>query len=254
MEWNVKNANSRDVERQQLNKILKEIRESVSEALAAASYRPEIGDPRDLVGGMVSNNKEVGISVTYNPTKKVLDFEVAPLTVRLVGDVTGEATVPGLGVLEIQTTTAAGGGGISDAPLDGNAYWRRVGEWDPVPMLLDQFSSISYPGLLSINQYGNLALSTISGTEDEIDVTDGDAADSNPTIGLADLENTGVGVSPIQIYTRDAKGRIEGDEDADTDNLPEGITNLYFTDDRADARIVLGADKMDLMLLSEVVL
>src|SRR5690606_19310613 len=115
MEWNVTNANSRDVERQQLNRILKEIRAGITEALAAAAVRPEGRDPRDIVGGMVSGNKEVGISVSYNLSKKVLDFEVAPLTVRLTGDVTGEATTTSLGTLEIQTTSAAGSGGISDA-------------------------------------------------------------------------------------------------------------------------------------------
>ena len=59
---------------------------------------------------------------------------------------------------------------------------------------------------------------------------------------LPDLENTGEGLSPVKIYTRDNKGRIVGDEDASTDDLPEG-SNLYFTEQRArDASV---ADEID---------
>lgn len=57
---------------------------------------------------------------------------------------------------------------------------------------------------------------------------------------LAELTNTGVGVAPIKIYTRDAYGRIEGDEDATTDELPEGATNLYFTAQRVRDVLLTG--------------
>src|SRR5690606_24381334 len=100
------------------------------------------------------------------------------------GDVTGEATTTSLGTLEIQTTSAAGSGGISDAPMDGPAYWRRTGEWEAVPTVLDQFVNIGAPGILSINQYSNLALTSIEGTDDEIAVENGDASAGNPTISL----------------------------------------------------------------------
>ena len=61
-------------------------------------------------------------------------------------------------------------------------------------------------------------------------------ADGVSTFGLADLADTGVGAALVKI-TRDAKGRVEGTEAATTDDLPEGTANLYFTNDRADARI-----------------
>ncbi|HET6725892.1 MAG TPA: hypothetical protein VFH85_07800 [Gammaproteobacteria bacterium] len=59
-------------------------------------------------------------------------------------------------------------------------------------------------------------------------------------VQLETLANTGVGVSPVKIYTRDTYGRIEGDEDADTDDLPEGTTNLYFTAARVRATVLTG--------------
>ena len=87
---------------------------------------------------------------------------------------------------------------------------------------------------------------TITGTTDEIDVANGDAASGSPTISLADLADTGVGDPTIKLITRDSKGRVEGTEDASTDNLPEGTTNLYFTDERvyaaAKAALVAGAN------------
>lgn len=57
---------------------------------------------------------------------------------------------------------------------------------------------------------------------------------------LAELPNSGMGQSPIKIYTRDAYGRIEGDQDATTDNLPEGATNLYFTAQRVRDVVLTG--------------
>ena len=247
MEWNVKNAINRDVERQHLNKILKEIHTETSDLRSIVSRLAAQNDPRDVVGGMVSGNTEVGINVSYNFVKKVIDFALNPLTVRLIGDVTGQATTADLGILEITTTLNAEFEGIGEAPMTGEAFWRRMGEWEVVSTFITGLSDLSGPGLLSINEDGDAAISVISGTANEIDVTDGDAALSNPTIGLSDLTNTGVGDTPVKIYTRDSKGRIEGDEDADTDNLPEGVTNLYFTDERAqDAIGTILADSADI--------
>lgn len=52
------------------------------------------------------------------------------------------------------------------------------------------------------------------------------------TIGLNELGDTGVGAALVKI-TRDAYGRVEGTEAATTDDLPEGLANLYHTDERA---------------------
>lgn len=58
------------------------------------------------------------------------------------------------------------------------------------------------------------------------------------TFGLADLANSGTGTA-IYKTTRDAKGRTSGQVTANTDDLTEGASNLYFTNTRADARITV---------------
>ncbi len=66
-----------------------------------------------------------------------------------------------------------------------------------------------------------------------IDVADGDGVAGNPTIGLAELANAGGGT--LQKTLRDDYGRLAGTSAATTSDLAEG-GNLYFTDERADAR------------------
>lgn len=232
MEWVVKNALSRDVERQHLNKILKEIRAAIDEYSSGSSF----DNVEDIVGSMVEGNRESGISVTYNPVNKVLDFAVAAFTIRLAGDVTGTATVSSLGTMVLNTTIDPAARGVEEAPQDGTPYWRQDGSWYNVPNAIFRLAEVDDPGLLTMDTYGNIYGTAIEGTEDEIVVEDGDGVEGPPVISLSDLENTGEGVSPVKIYTRDSKGRIVGDEDASTDDLPEG-SNLYFTDARADARI-----------------
>ena len=71
---------------------------------------------------------------------------------------------------------------------------------------------------------------SIEGAAGEVDVTDGDGIAANPVIGLADLPDANTGT--FKLITRDAKGRVEGTLDGDTDDVPEGATNLYYTPTR----------------------
>jgi hypothetical protein len=68
---------------------------------------------------------------------------------------------------------------------------------------------------------------------------DGTVANIPPlSTDLPLLNDTGVGLALLKI-TRDIYGRVEGTESATTDDLSEGTTNLYFTDQRArDATIL----------------
>lgn len=75
---------------------------------------------------------------------------------------------------------------------------------------------------------------------DAIEATAGETtktvgADGVATLGLADLADAGTGT--FKLITRDAKGRVSGSVDGDTDDVPEGATNLYFTDARAIAAV-----------------
>jgi hypothetical protein len=63
-----------------------------------------------------------------------------------------------------------------------------------------------------------------------------DDGDGNYTLDLADLADSGTGT--FKLITRDAKGRVSGTADGTTDDVPEGSTNLYFTDARAQAAVV----------------
>lgn len=205
MEWKVTNALSRDVEREQLNKILKDIKKQFSsiETVVNAPVRP-----------------------APPPVSPRL-----PVTVTLTGDVTGSAT--GSGNLTIETSIAelVGGEGLGDAPNDGSVYWRGGQQWQPVPLALQFFSDITGGGFLSLDEDGWMETRVIEGEVGQIEVADGDGTAGNPVVSLADLPNSGAAPATLRRYTRDSKGRISGDQAATTTHLPEG-SNLYFTDSR----------------------
>lgn len=59
---------------------------------------------QDIVGAMVSNNTESGISVTYDDTDGTLDFDVNDPTITISGDADGSATMTNLGNVNIAIT------------------------------------------------------------------------------------------------------------------------------------------------------
>lgn len=81
---------------------------------------------------------------------------------------------------------------------------------------------------------------TISGIPEpsEMDLVQGPgiAITNGNTIGLRPLADSGVGAALVKL-TRDGYGRVSGTESADTDDLPEGASNRYFTDERVDDRV-----------------
>lgn len=79
---------------------------------------------------------------------------------------------------------------------------------------------------------------TITGTAGQIDVANGDAVAGPPTISLADVADAGGGT--FKLLTRDAKGRLSGTSDGDTDDVPEGAGNLYFTAARVRDTLLTG--------------
>ena len=203
MEWKVTNALSRDVEREQLNKILKDIKKQFSsiETVVNAPVRP-----------------------APTPVSPRL-----PVIVTLTGDVTGTAT--GTGQITIDTELQANLEGVEEAPDDGYVYWRGGQQWQPVPLALQSFSDITGGGFLSLDEDGWMETRVIEGEAGQIEVADGDGIEGNPVVSLADLPNSGAAPATLRRYTRDSKGRISGDQAATTTHLPEG-SNLYFTDSR----------------------
>lgn len=210
MEWNVKNALSRNTEREHLNKILADIKKTIesktstSAAPVVQSTVPVVAKPRDL-------------------------------TITLTGPVTGQ----GKGVTGISIATSLSEEVVMDAPKDGNFYWRFSGKWLPVPAAVLALNYIEGSGLLAWNfDDGEFNVRNIEGTPGQIDVDNGDGYAANPTISLAALDDEGGG--SFKLIERDSFGRVAGTSDGTTDDVPEGSTNLYYTDARADARVLYG--------------
>lgn len=238
--WVVRNAVNRDVERQHLNKILKEIRAAV-DAGGTTAGGGSASDIQSVVGRMVEGNTETGISVDYDAAARVLNFVVSNFLIRLSGDVSGQGEVNGLQSVTIPVTIDPSKVGIGDAPSDGLAYWRRDGAWQSVGTALDQLQYFSGGGIAVLDSDGEWHARTIQGTDGEIDVTNGDGVLDNPVLSLADVPDEGGGV--LQNTTFDSKGRMVGSSEATTDDLTEGTYNLYFTEERARAAAV--ADLID---------
>lgn len=235
LEWNVKNAINRDVERQHLNKILKDIRESIDSLGRGGDNTTSTEDIRTIIASMLGGRKpSKSGGVEYNPGTGGFQLTLPDFWIRLVGDVSGEAEVKGLKSVSIPVTIDPTKLGVPEAPLDGQAYWRNFGEWEAVDPYIYNLKWMEGIGIAVLEENGEWRGASIEGTEEEIDVQDGDALLGNPVISLADLPNSGEGESPLKKYTRDSKGRISGDEEATTDDLPEGIDNLYFTEDRVE--------------------
>lgn len=227
MEWLVKNALQRDVERQHLNKILQDIRATINALDTRLSQNStQAAAVRATVAAMIMAGQQKGIDVTYNSTNNAIDFTAHSFTIQLSGDVTGTATVQNLSNVNITTTIDPSAKGIGEAPVDGNAYWRQGGGWVQVPLAAMSLANVEAAGWYILDADYNWVAREIEGTADEIDVTNGDAAAGNPIVSLAALADTGVGT--FKLITRDAKGRIEGSLDGTTDDVPEGVSNLYF--------------------------
>ena len=206
MEWLVKNAINRDVERQHLNKILQEIRKTLNEFEARmARDSTEEARIRAIIVQMLTTGVQSGINVTYNTTSKAIDFAVKTFTIQLTGAVTGTGTVTGLGNVSISTTLNADFDGVEEAPLDGLSYWRNAGAWVTVPFPLETLQFLVPGGILVLDEELNWYARAIEGTATEIDVADGDGIAGNPVIGVAPEIRQGVGRVPYE-----AAGTIHG--------------------------------------------
>lgn len=213
MDWNVKNAISRDVERQQLNAILAEIRQSLSD-VAKTKAITDTKDVRDIVGTMVSNNTEKGVGVTYNSAKKVLDFVAKDFTITLQGDVLGTGTVKGLNNIIITAAIKPGLVGIKEAPEDNQYYWRRNAEWKAVPPTLTILQDLKGEGFIAQHYDGfdpTYDLRTYQVAPGELTIINPNGAGGDPIFGLADTAvtpGTYGSLTTIPVPTVDQKGRI----------------------------------------------
>lgn len=190
MDWNVKNALNRDVERQHLNKILAEIAvavEALQKKASTSSAPSTTTNIKDTVGEMVQGNTEQGIAVNYDAINKVLNFAVANFTIALQGDVEGSAQVTSLGSVVIDTTIAADVG-IADAPFDNSRYWRYNGGWEGVNdsiVTLSDLDGEGFPALTSSEGEAVWNLRELVQPAAGITITNPAGVTGDPTFALA---------------------------------------------------------------------
>lgn len=204
MKWIVTNALSRDVERQQLNKILAEIR-ATCEDLAQKTDTSSNSVDMDALAQAVTGNVEEGINVTYDNVNKTLDFVVNNFTIRLAGDVTGTGEVVGLSSITIDTTIDPSKVGIGDAPIDNQTYWRKNAEWEAVPDDLFSFLELEgegFPALHSVDLFPTWDLRTYQGP-DSVKIINGDGAAGDPSWSLDNDEASPAG---MKSYSTDNVG------------------------------------------------
>ena len=132
MEWNVKNALSRDVEREHLNKILKEIKSTVDSINSSTVTREQIKT--------IVTNTVQGSSSAPPPS---VSFKIT-----LDGNVTGTGSVVNGNDVTITTTVDPSILGIPDAPMDSLVYWRGQGQWQEVPGKLTSLVLVDGDGYL----------------------------------------------------------------------------------------------------------
>ena len=108
-------------------------------------------------------------------------------------------------------------------------YWRYL---QNIPANVTALGGASGTGLFAVTGAGTGAFRSIAVSAD-LTVSNANGVSGNPTLGLADLADAGGG--SIRKFDRDAKGRVAGTSSADTDDLSEGATNLYFTEARVQA-------------------
>lgn len=103
---------------------------------------------------------------------------------------------------------------------------------------LEAIEALATTGLAARTEANTWALREIEPVAGETIVADGDAVAGNPVIGLADVPDGGGGT--LQKTAFDAKGRKTDTSAATTDDLPEGVTNLYYDEALVDARVAVG--------------
>lgn len=143
MKWIVHNAVNRDVERQQLNKILSDISATIDAVDKRVQNNTNV---QDAVGAMVSNNIETGISVDYDRARKVLNFVLSSYVLTLTGDVSGSASIDGSGNVTLDVELNEDLVGVEEAPIDTTAYWRKDATWEQVDPSLEALALLTGTG------------------------------------------------------------------------------------------------------------
>ena len=218
MEWKVANALSRDVEREHLNKILKEIRGAIGPGSGGSLTEQDV---------LALIRKHAPGGGSWSGGGGGGGGSSTPSTTTLTGDVTGS----GSGTIVTAVNPAILG--IGEAPVDSLSYWRAGGQWQAVPGTITSLNNVFGDGIVVHLDDEGWVLREIEGTVGQIVVTDGDGT-GNPIVGLADV-SVAVG-GTLEKRSFDSKGRLSAASAATTDDLVEGTTNAYWKEAPADGQ------------------
>ena len=187
-------------------------------------YTPNQEATEDIVGAMVSGNTENGISVTYDDTNGKLDFDVNDPTITLSGDVTGSATMTDLGNVNITTTV------VNDShthhAADITDFDEAAQDAIDAAFTAGTQTGISYSYTDASN---SISLTVDTATTAVKGIASFDSNHFSVTAGAVSLVADGVDSSLIDWGT--------GSGQVSSDTVPEGSTNLFYTDARAQAAI-----------------
>ena len=220
----------------------------------------------DTVGTMVTSNTENGIIVTYDDADNTLDFDVADFTLTFLGDVSGSANITNLASASATITIAPNSVALG-TDTTGNYVATVAGTNNEIEVSGSGSESatitIGLPDNVTIGNdltvTGNLIVSgsTAYINTTELLVEDNLVTLNSGTTGAPSL-NAGIEIERGTSANTDIRWNESLDvwqftndgtnyytiKDFDTalatkttDNLTQGSTNLYFTDERAQDAI-----------------
>lgn len=136
-------------------------------------------------------------------------------------------TWPDGSVVTVEDLTAV----AAAPPGDGTCYWRNIQE---IPRNVNSLAAQTGVGLYVLRSDGSSATRSITVDSSELTLSNGSGESGNILLGLPEISPLVGGT--LKRYGFDINGRRVLEGTATTDHLGEGITNLYFTNVRADAR------------------
>lgn len=174
---------------------------------------------QDVVGGMLTGTQS-GISVTYDDENGQLVFNVDDPVISISGDATGSATMTDLGNVDIEID-------LSNTGVTANTYGAAdtvgqftVDEDGRITSAIDQLISILSSQITDFDEAAQDAAAAILNHTDHTNLTV-TYDDENNKLTLVAAGN----VLSVNGYT--------GEVVITTDDIDEGTSNLYYTDDRA---------------------
>lgn len=174
---------------------------------------------QDVVGGMLAGSQS-GISVSYDDANGHLIFNVSDPVISISGDATGSATMTDLGNVDIEidlsnTGVVAGSYGLADSVSQ---------------VIVDEDGRVTSAQDVSINILSTQVSDFTEATQDAAAPLLNHPGHTNITVTYDDENNQIVLVGSGNVLSVNG---FTGEVVLDTDDIDEGTTNQYFTDDRA---------------------